>query len=111
MAVVNQLHPLSVGRVLQGGKGVAILPGHMPAYDYYCESNGLTVEASHPMSDTLSTWGELCDNQGLALGETPPSAPLQRVFSAPLVSMGTAEEVACDVDSGPCHPTGCACCN
>ena len=83
----------------------------MPAYDYYCESNGLTVEASHSMSALLATWGELCETQGREVGGTPESAPLQRVFSAPLVSTGADEEMACDIDSGPCHPTACACCN
>ena len=83
----------------------------MPAYDYYCESNGLTVEAHHSMAASLSTWGDFCETEGHDAGETSPSASLQRVFSAPLMSMGSAPEASGSTGMESCQPNGCACCN
>jgi hypothetical protein len=57
----------------------------MPAYDYYCEANGRTVEVQHPMSVTLGTWGEVCHVAQLPLGDTDPLAPVHKVIHAPYV--------------------------
>ncbi|WP_333687329.1 zinc ribbon domain-containing protein [Methylococcus capsulatus] len=43
----------------------------MPRYDYFCEANDSVVEVSHPMNDRLTTWGEVCERAGLAVGDTP----------------------------------------
>ncbi len=51
----------------------------MPTYDYYCEANQRQVEVSHRMSETLSTWGELCERAGLEPGETPAESPVKRL--------------------------------
>ncbi|MEJ6592451.1 MAG: zinc ribbon domain-containing protein, partial [SAR86 cluster bacterium] len=40
----------------------------MPRYDYFCDANGEVVEVTHPMSQKLQTWGEVCANSGHALG-------------------------------------------
>ena len=75
----------------------------MPTYDYLCEANGQVVEVNHPMSDTLSTWGELCERAGLEAGDTPADAPVQRLATGGQVvkssSLGDA--------APPCAAGGC----
>ena len=51
----------------------------MPSYDYVCEANGRVVEVRHRMSETLSTWGELCDTAGIDAGDTPVTSPVKRL--------------------------------
>ena len=53
----------------------------MPKYDYFCEANGQTIEASHPMSERLSTWGELCARSGKDLGATPADALVKKLIT------------------------------
>jgi hypothetical protein len=75
----------------------------MPTYDYLCEANGQVVEVKHPMSDTLSNWGELCERAGLEAGDTPADAPVQRLATGGQVvkssSLGDA--------APPCAAGGC----
>ena len=59
----------------------------MPAYDYFCEANGLTVEAIHTVNATLKTWGEVCYVARIPLGDTDPLAPVRKVLSAPAISI------------------------
>jgi hypothetical protein len=54
----------------------------MPTYEYYCETNGQTVEVLHGMGSTLSSWGELCIVAGIDTGETPENTPVERMLSA-----------------------------
>jgi len=51
----------------------------MPLYDYHCEANGRTVEVVHGMSTRLTTWGELCEQARIELGDTPADAPVRRL--------------------------------
>lgn len=53
----------------------------MPRYDYYCEANGRQIEVSHPMSERLATWGEVCNRAGIAQGKTPARAPVEKLIS------------------------------
>jgi hypothetical protein len=53
----------------------------MPKYDYFCETNGQMLEASHPMSQRLGTWGELCATTGVDLGSTPADAPVKKLIT------------------------------
>ncbi|MFA5087715.1 MAG: zinc ribbon domain-containing protein [Candidatus Omnitrophota bacterium] len=53
----------------------------MPFYDYYCESNGQTVEVFHPMNVRLKTWGEVCAQAKIHLGQTPPDTAVLRLMS------------------------------
>ena len=50
----------------------------MPTYDYICEANGRTVEVMHAMSVTLKTWGQVCEEAELDLGNTPADAPVSK---------------------------------
>lgn len=52
----------------------------MPVYQYHCAANARTVELFHRMSESLSTWGEVCARAGIELGETPPEAPVERLL-------------------------------
>ncbi|MGB5830523.1 MAG: zinc ribbon domain-containing protein [Thiohalocapsa sp.] len=80
----------------------------MPTYDYRCETNGQVVEVNHRMSETLSTWGELCDRANLTRGETPAAAPVRRMATGGnLVSssnLGSGNAPACG--TGACCPSG-----
>ncbi len=53
----------------------------MPSYDYHCTSNGRTVEVRHSMSESLSTWAEVCARAGVEPGDTPGEAPVERLIS------------------------------
>lgn len=53
----------------------------MPFYDYFCESNGQTIEVNHQMSVKLQTWGELCRHAGREVGNTPEDAPVARLIN------------------------------
>ncbi len=50
----------------------------MPTYDYYCADNGQTLEVRHKMSESLTTWEQLCSLAGVPLGDTSPQAPVVR---------------------------------
>ena len=81
----------------------------MPTYDYHCPSNGRTVEVSHKMAGSISTWGELCRRAGIAPGTTSSRAKVERLITGGNVisagSMGSRQERPCD--SGPCGAPVC----
>lgn len=57
----------------------------MPTYVYQCEANGSSVEIVHSMSESLETWGQLCELAGCDPGDTPIGSPVQRQIFAPAV--------------------------
>ncbi len=76
----------------------------MPTYDYRCDANGQTVEVKHRISESVSTWGELCQLSGQSLGGTPAVTPVKRLATGGQVvrsgSLGGGSAPACS--SGPC---------
>lgn len=83
----------------------------MPAYDYYCKANGRTVEVRHKMSERITSWGELCERAGLPLGDTPASAPVEKLITGGNMisasSLGSGAAPMCE--AGPaCCGGGCA---
>ena len=107
------VHPGLDARAAGGVSYGRVRSWKMPAYDYHCDANGRTVEASHAMTTMLHTWGELCDVAEVEVGDTPADTPLRRVFSAPLVG-GRSESAAAGPAAAPnvpCQPNGCPCCN
>jgi hypothetical protein len=52
----------------------------MPVYEYFCETNGRTVEVSHDAGVQLRNWGEVCYVLQQPPGETDPAAPVRRVI-------------------------------
>ncbi|EIJ42422.1 hypothetical protein BegalDRAFT_1541 [Beggiatoa alba B18LD] len=76
----------------------------MPTYDYHCASNGQTIEAKHGMNEELSTWGELCANTGLALGNTPADTPIVRLITGGQIVSSRALK---NPDMPACASGGC----
>ena len=75
----------------------------MPTYDYFCEQNGQTVEVQHRMSELISTWGELCECAGIAVGDTVADAMVNK-----LANGGQVVRSASLGDSAPpCASGGC----
>ena len=62
----------------------------MPAYDYFCEANGRTVEVVHTVHARLKTWGEVCFVAQIPLGDTDPLAPVRKIISAPAIAIPTS---------------------
>lgn len=58
----------------------------MPRYDYRCDDNGVILEAVHPIGTRLTNWQELCESTGEPLGDTPPDAPVRKVFMTPTMA-------------------------
>jgi hypothetical protein len=80
----------------------------MALYDYYCEANDRTVEVRHGMSESLETWGDLCQVAGLESGDTPADAPVRRLMSAPVPMTGGSSSGP-SAGPAPCGPScGCA---
>jgi hypothetical protein len=76
----------------------------MPTYDYFCESNGRTVEVSHKLAERLSTWGALCKRAGIDTGRTDRKAPVRKLISGGAVLSGKGAASA-----PPCETTGVCC--
>lgn len=80
----------------------------MPTYDYRCDANGRVLEVNHRMSESLSTWGELCERAGADLGDTPADSPVHRLATGGNIissnSLGSGAAPACS--TGSCCPTG-----
>ena len=55
----------------------------MPIYVYRCLDTNEVLEVLHPMSRTLSTWGELCEVAQCNPGTTDTNAPIKRLITAP----------------------------
>ncbi|WP_317933514.1 hypothetical protein [Halioxenophilus sp. WMMB6] len=62
----------------------------MPTYDYLCSTNNQVVEVSHSMQIKLTSWGELVSLAGLAMGDTPADAPVERLANGGQVVKATA---------------------
>lgn len=77
----------------------------MPSYDYFCETNGQVVEATHSMQERLTTWGELCGKAKIEPGNTPADAPITK-----LITGGGVVHASSLKDSVPPCQSGAPCC-
>ena len=75
----------------------------MPYYEYHCPENGRVVEVRHGMSETLDTWAQVCARSGEEEGDTPGTAPVERLMSVPAPTTSSATGPV-----GGCG-SGCAC--
>lgn len=79
----------------------------MPTYDYLCEANGRVVEVRHRISESIATWGELCQRKGIDSGDTPAEAPVKKLATGGNLvkssSMGSGS-------MPPCASGGCGGC-
>ncbi len=79
----------------------------MPSYDYHCAANGQVVEVKHRISESLTTWGEVCGSAGIETGATPVDSPVRRLITGGQIVSSSAlknPEPACA--TGNCCPTG-----
>ena len=58
----------------------------MPTYEYFCPSNGKTIEVYHSITIDLEDWGQLCATAGIGVGDTPADAPIERLIFAANIS-------------------------
>jgi hypothetical protein len=83
----------------------------LPTYDYFCATNGLTLEARHRISETVTTWGELCARTAHALGDTPSETPVTKVFTTSNVvhstSLGSGPDTIPACGMGACAGGSC----
>ena len=75
----------------------------MPTYDYRCETTGEIFEVKHPMSEKLTSWGELCEKADLPLGEVAADSPVTRVLTAAGVVKSSSQK---NPDMPPCMSGG-----
>ena len=80
----------------------------MPTYDYFCESNGRTVEVNHRMSEKLLTWGELCERAGIAPGRTPRATQVERLATGGQpIGLGAGNAAAAAMEACAAGPACC----
>ncbi len=82
----------------------------MPSYDYRCEADQQVYEVKHAMSQSISTWGELCEIAGIDLNAISPDTPVKKVISTGGVvkssSLKNPEAPPC-MTGGGCSGGGC----
>ncbi|QDU10338.1 zinc ribbon domain-containing protein [Gimesia aquarii] len=76
----------------------------MITYEYFCETNGKTIEVSHKMQESIKTWGELCEKAEIALEDTSASASVERLISGGLLFKGESSSKKSDL---PIADAGC----
>jgi len=75
----------------------------MPTYDYHCTENGRVIEVKHPISEKLTTWGEVCSRAGVDLDATPANSPVERLITGgQVVNSGTLKNPEPTCASGNC---------
>ncbi len=66
----------------------------MPRYEYFCPNNGQSLVVRHCQSESIHTWGELCQAASADVGSTPADAVVEQ-----------RSEMPCMCESG------CDCCD
>ena len=79
----------------------------MPTYTYHCATNGRTLEVKHRMSESVTTWGELCTAAGLTHDSTPADSPVAKVLSPTFVAGSKSNELAGMPGGGGCGSSMC----
>ena len=77
----------------------------MPSYDYRCTANGRVVEVRHPMSEKMTTWGEVCARAKIDAGDTAADAPVERLITGGSVVSSSALS---NPEAPNCGSGGCA---
>ena len=76
----------------------------MPTYDYRCEANGTVYEVQHPMSVTVTNWGELKPFLAENVDALPDSTPVSKILN----TGGVVKSSALKNPEPPCGAGGCA---
>ncbi len=66
----------------------------MPRYEYFCPNNGQSLIVRHCRSESIRTWGELCQAASAEVGSTPSDAVVEQRSQLPCTCA-----------------SGCACCD
>ena len=81
----------------------------MPTYDYVCEANGQKVEVSHKMSESIDTWGKLCEYAQIEPGDTPSDTPVRKLITGgAVIGASTLKNPEPACSTGSCSTSGCA---
>ncbi len=81
----------------------------MPSYDYRCDDNDRVLEVRHRMSESITTWGELCDLAGVETGSTDAQSPVTKLLTGGNVVKSSSlrtNEPPC-ASGSPCSGGGC----
>ena len=79
----------------------------MPTYDYRCDTNARIVEVKHPMSQEITSWGELCELANIEVGDTPANSPIKRLpTGGNIVNKSALKNNEPPCASGPCCGAG-----
>lgn len=76
----------------------------MPTYQYYCTANQRTLDVMHRMSETVETWGDLCQLADQDQGDTPAHVPVEKLLGTGMVLAKKPTAADC---SGPPPRGGC----
>lgn len=77
----------------------------MPKYDYCCEATGHIVEVSHRITESIATWGELCERAGVPCGDIPADMPVKKLITNSHVVHST--NLGSGQQPSPCQMGGC----
>lgn len=66
----------------------------MPLYDYELSSTKEKFEVMHSINRKITTWGDLCLELGLSIGETDPSTLVTRVWNGRVFVNGNLEDLS-----------------
>jgi len=78
----------------------------MPTYDYHCPVNDKVVEVKHRISESVTTWGELCQLAGIDAGDTASDSPVDKLITGGGIVKGNNMGSEPPCASGPCCPSG-----
>ncbi len=79
----------------------------MLTYEYFCEENQQTLQVRHGMTESLKTWGELCQAAGVDTGETPATTPVERLISGGLMLIANSDSAERSGPPLPMYGSGC----
>lgn len=74
----------------------------MPTYDYRCPANDKVVEVKHRISESITTWAELCQLAGIQTGDTPADAPVEKLITGGGIVKSNSMGSAPPCSTGPC---------
>jgi len=78
----------------------------MPTYDYRCSATGDVYEVRHRISESISTWAELCALTGADAGAIAPDTPVEKLATGGQVVRSSALK---NPEAPPCASGGGCC--
>lgn len=78
-------------------------------YDYECIATRKVLEVEHKLSESIDTWGQLCERAGVEPGDTPLDSPVRRLITGVLL-IGGKQPNPCGASSCGDHVHSGGCC-